>query len=228
MASHEMTDATMLETPKPEARERLLAAAASVFAAYGPAGATSRRIAEAASVNEVTLFRLFGTKDELIEEAVHACSMQERPASLPQFPLDPPSELAAWYAAEWQRLRHLAALLRQCFAVQRAHEQIRREATEVVSHSITVLDAYVTRLGYEDPALPRDREAAVRMFVGALLANTVAVEGDETPGHDASELAVTAQRYARTFLRALGWLASDTPRGIGWEWSPPPDEALDS
>ena len=34
--------------------------------------------------------------------------------------------------------------------------------------------------------------------------------------------------YARTFLRALGWLASDTPRGIGWEWSPPPDEALDS
>jgi AcrR family transcriptional regulator len=44
------------------ARERLLAAAAEVFARDGLTAATTREIAAVAGVNEVTLFRLFHTK----------------------------------------------------------------------------------------------------------------------------------------------------------------------
>jgi AcrR family transcriptional regulator len=48
------------------ARERLLDAAAVVFARDGLAGSTTREIARAAGVNEVTLFRLFQTKQNLL------------------------------------------------------------------------------------------------------------------------------------------------------------------
>lgn len=56
--------------PVPPARERLLAAAARVYARDGLAGATTRAIAQEAGVNEVTLFRLFQTKDKLLAAVV--------------------------------------------------------------------------------------------------------------------------------------------------------------
>jgi AcrR family transcriptional regulator len=49
-------------------RQRLLDAAVQVCAERGLQGATTREIAEAAGVNEVTLFRHFGSKEKLISE----------------------------------------------------------------------------------------------------------------------------------------------------------------
>jgi AcrR family transcriptional regulator len=49
-------------------RQRLLDAAVRVCAERGLHGATTREIAEAAGVNEVTLFRHFGSKEKLISE----------------------------------------------------------------------------------------------------------------------------------------------------------------
>jgi AcrR family transcriptional regulator len=54
-----VTDATMFD------------AALAVLAERGYAGATTRRIAEAAGINEVTLFRRFGDKRQLILAAIH-------------------------------------------------------------------------------------------------------------------------------------------------------------
>ena len=51
-------------------RRRILDAALDVFAASGTRAATTRRIAELAGVNEVTLFRHFGTKGELLDSAL--------------------------------------------------------------------------------------------------------------------------------------------------------------
>lgn len=55
--------------PSP-ARDRLLDAAARVFARDGLTGATTRAIAREASVNEVTLFRHFRSKERLIAAVV--------------------------------------------------------------------------------------------------------------------------------------------------------------
>lgn len=52
-------------------RERLLKAAAQVFARDGLAGATTREIARLADVNEVTLFRHFQNKKGLISAVVN-------------------------------------------------------------------------------------------------------------------------------------------------------------
>src|SRR3954466_8351143 len=51
-------------------RERLLAAAARVYARVGLNGATTRGIAAEAGVNEVTLFRHFKSKDRLLAAVV--------------------------------------------------------------------------------------------------------------------------------------------------------------
>jgi AcrR family transcriptional regulator len=55
---------------RPPARQLLLNAAARVFARDGLEGATTRAISREAGVNEVTLFRTFGTKEHLIEAVV--------------------------------------------------------------------------------------------------------------------------------------------------------------
>ena len=57
-------------SPRPDARQRLLAAAAQVFARDGLSGATTRAIAREAAVNEVTLFRLFRSKERLLAAVV--------------------------------------------------------------------------------------------------------------------------------------------------------------
>lgn len=54
----------------PDSRQRLLDAAARVFARDGLTGATTRAIAREAGVNEVTLFRHFKTKDRLLSAVV--------------------------------------------------------------------------------------------------------------------------------------------------------------
>ncbi|KAF0094474.1 MAG: TetR family transcriptional regulator [Puniceicoccaceae bacterium 5H] len=53
-----------------QTRDKLLAAAATVFVREGLAGATTRLIAREAGVNEVTLFRHFRSKDRLLAEVV--------------------------------------------------------------------------------------------------------------------------------------------------------------
>jgi AcrR family transcriptional regulator len=53
-----------------DVREALLKAAIKVFAETGSRGATTRRIAQEANVNEVTLFRHFKSKDDLLRAAL--------------------------------------------------------------------------------------------------------------------------------------------------------------
>ena len=70
-------------------RWKLLDAAARVYAETGYRGATTRRIAQVAGVNEVTLFRHFGSKDALIREALTHAEPGVDGARLPDDPIDP-------------------------------------------------------------------------------------------------------------------------------------------
>lgn len=56
------------------ARERILKAAVTLFSDYGFSGTTTKRIAAKAKVNEVTLFRLFGSKKNLLSEVIRQYS----------------------------------------------------------------------------------------------------------------------------------------------------------
>jgi AcrR family transcriptional regulator len=59
-----------LESDADETRRRILRAAARVFAEQGYARATTRALADAAGVNEVTLFRRFGSKQSLFAAVI--------------------------------------------------------------------------------------------------------------------------------------------------------------
>ena len=54
-----------------DAEQRILEAALKVFATEGYTGATTRKIAEEANVAEVTLFRKFKSKENLLKEVLN-------------------------------------------------------------------------------------------------------------------------------------------------------------
>lgn len=94
-------------------RDRLLDAAAEIFARNGLGAATTREIARAAGVNEVTLFRLFQNKKNLL------AAVLERVFTLPAAEVFPPgtdmtlAEIVQSYALRYStRLNKNLALIR--------------------------------------------------------------------------------------------------------------------
>src|ERR1051325_7500766 len=81
-------------------RERILQAAARVYAQHGFRGATTRLIAIEAGVNEVSLFRTFGSKAALFEAMMHSHSASLPVPELPEQPVDPQAELVPWCSSD--------------------------------------------------------------------------------------------------------------------------------
>lgn len=66
---------------QPASKSRIISAALELFQSQGFAATTTKQIAELAQVNEVTLFRNFGSKHDLLLEAVEATGMLTRISS---------------------------------------------------------------------------------------------------------------------------------------------------
>jgi AcrR family transcriptional regulator len=61
-----------------ETRQRILLATREIFAQKGSRGTTTREVADRAEVNEATLFRHFGTKQQLLQAMLdHFCTTTE-------------------------------------------------------------------------------------------------------------------------------------------------------
>ena len=202
-----------------DVREKIITAAMTAYAESGFQGATTRRIAEIAGVNEVTIFRNFGSKAALMDEAlfrrVAALKMVEPP--LPAVAVDPLTELTTWCDTFLSQLRGSRDLLRKAMgaAHTRFHEMANGfEPARCADHE---LDCYVQALirdGWISPALIADADAdelvtaAQTMLIGALWGDAMAREL-----HDDASLWVSetraAHRYVQMFLRALG--VADAP-----------------
>src|SRR4026209_2920921 len=116
-----------------EPRQRLIDAAIAVFGEYGFRGATTRRIADAAGVNEVTIFRLFGSTSALLEEAVRQSEARTtRPAhtELPDEPGDPEIELEPWARDHWRAMRDRRSVIRKMMSEIEEHPEISACMTE--------------------------------------------------------------------------------------------------
>ena len=93
-------------------RLKLLDAAARVYAETGFRGATTRRIAKEAGVNEITLFRHFGSKARLLHEAIVCAAVASPAALLPIRPVHPRRELMEWSRAHLKERKGRRALIR--------------------------------------------------------------------------------------------------------------------
>lgn len=188
-------------TPAASVRERLLAAAAHVYAQYGAAGATTRRIAAEAGVNEVTLFRHFGSKEALLDAAVQA-SVEHLPSvPLPEVPEDPQSELTAWCECELQRLTGANGLLQHCFAESVTRPEQGMQAGDVVLDLHVALRTYVAALQRHGFHVESDVLSPALAMLVSVLVNDALGRGHVgpmlPPRHEAASV------YAQAFLRLL-------------------------
>lgn len=185
-------------------RQRLLEAAMRVFAESGFRGATTRRIAEAAGVNEVTLFRQFKSKNALINEAAELYARRRSEEALPQPPVSPLKELTEWCTAHLVLLQDSRELIRKCMAEVGAHPNIAgcvRQGPDVVHKQL--LDYATSLVRQQGLQVSRDDvRVSCLMLQGSLFAD--AMGRDIMPDLFPRSVNRAGADYARIFLRMLG------------------------
>lgn len=187
-------------------RERILEAAARVYAQHGFRGATTRLIAIEAGVNEVTLFRLFGSKAQLFDELLHQRLRSTAVSELPAEPADPEHEVTAWCSATLTQMRESRSVLRKMIGEMEERPEAAASACEGPHCAAEALGAYLARVratgrAGAEPEEGADR-TAISMLMGALFGDAmcrdIMPEGFPQDAEDAPAM------YVRTFLRAVG------------------------
>jgi AcrR family transcriptional regulator len=185
-------------------RDQLIEAAARLYAEAGYRGATTRRIAGAAGVNEITLFRHFGSKDALIREAVSRAESSLAPGVvLPDAPRDAFRELRDWARAHLADMRARRSLIRTCMGEIEEHPGIFSGENSPPAAAAKALSRYLRRLRENGFAkAPFDEATAASMLMGVLFAD--AMGRDIMPDMYRSDPDQALDQYVKLFLRAIG------------------------
>jgi AcrR family transcriptional regulator len=194
--------------PAMNVRDQLLDATVRVFAEAGYRGATTRRIAFEAGVNEITLFRHFGSKDALIREAI-ARSQQASTIGLPDTPANPLRELCDFARSHLAEMRARRALIRTCMGEFEEHPEIIVPENSPIAQAAKGLARYLARLREQGMATAAfDESVAATMLMGVLFADAMGRDIMRDLFPTQAEDALT--EYLRIFLRGLGASATHT------------------
>ena len=183
-------------------RDRILDAAKKIYAQHGFRGATTRLIAAEAGVNEVTLFRTFGSKGALLEAVLDENDNCDAVNPLPDPPVDPQRELTDWVSMHLERIRHLRPMLIHAISEYEERPEVAgfacRGRIDVHRH----ITEYVERL-HERGLADRDADvaAAVTMLISSVMSDAMGrpmAPNTFLPPDEA------APRYVRCFLRMIG------------------------
>jgi len=204
---------------------KLLDAAVRVYGELGFRGATTRRIADEAGVNEITIFRHFGSKEALINEAIRAHAFRPVVPELPEVPVEPARELTAWCAALLNHLSDARLLIRRMMSEKDERPDVAPCVGDGPRYATHHLRAYMVRLqrhGFLTPIAAGARThaegdrrpwpapmadvgvdiaAAVSMLMSALFADAMGREMMPDIYPQPAERAAAA--YVSLFLRAL-------------------------
>jgi AcrR family transcriptional regulator len=190
-----------------DVRSQLIQAALQVYAEAGSRGATTRRIAEVAGVNEVTLFRHFGSKDALVRRALERVAEDALSVRLPAEPADPGAELLAFCVAQHRGLTQVRALVRRTMAEHQEHPEAASVAQHITAGIDKELRTYLERVRVAGFTRERwETRVACAMLLGTLFADAVGrdclPDRYPTPAEDA------VAGYVGLFCRALGVAAA--------------------
>jgi AcrR family transcriptional regulator len=186
-----------------DTRQVILDAAARVFSQHGFRGSTTRRIAEAASVNEVTVFRYFGSKAALLQEALKGVNASSTANSLPREPVNPAAELTRWCEALVEHLTLRQSVIRKCMGELEERPELAARAADAPKRATSELCAYFRRLkakGHTTESF--DAPTAAAMLIGAIFHD--AMGRRMMPDIYPKPARNAPRRYADLILRAIG------------------------
>ncbi len=184
-------------------RDRILDAAKKIYALHGFRGATTRLIAIEAGVNEVTLFRTFGSKAALFEAVMSAHVANAPIPGLPDNPEDPEHEMTDWVNAVLSHMRENRALIRKSFGEIEDRPDAAMSMCEGPNCAGMILTDYLLRLqSMGILAADGDIPTAVAMLMSSMFGD--AISRDVMPSAFPQPQEEAAARYVRIFLRALG------------------------
>lgn len=184
-------------------REKIIEAAERVYSLHGFRGATTRLIAIEAGVNEVTIFRIFGSKAALLDEVAQRMSIENASAGrLPAEPQDPEREVIAFARAQLEHLWTRCSMIRKTLSEM----EDRPDLCSCIAHGPTSaarhLRKYVEALQAAGRA-DRDIDPLVpsAMLLGALFADAM---GRDFMPEIYPEPERAAELYTKSFLASIG------------------------
>ncbi|MBL0940775.1 MAG: TetR/AcrR family transcriptional regulator [Gemmatimonadaceae bacterium] len=190
-------------------RHRILNAAARIYAQHGWRGATTRRIADEAGVNEVTLFRHFGSKESLLDQMMQVCAAaRANGPTLPLVPENPQDELFEWSSAQHALITGMRSIVRQMISEAEERPRVGGCAADGPAAAAGELRDYMVRLRragiIADHVPPVEATAAATMLMGALFAD--AMNRDLMTTMFPQSVDESLRAYVRIFLRGVGAL----------------------
>jgi AcrR family transcriptional regulator len=194
-----------------DTRDRLLGVTARLFAESGYHGTTTRRIAQEADLNEVTVFRHFGSKDALIREALQRVARDRRPLLDTAAP-DAIAELDRWALACFTHFYDNRNLIRRMMGEMVERPEIAPGLSQDTNEEFFQLVRFLQALKQRGAARADFRpEAAAGMLIGALLSN--ALWRDLLP--DMPPPQENVRLYVDLMLRAVGAERRQAARKVG-------------
>ena len=186
-----------------DTRTAILNAAVQVFSQHGFRGSTTRRIADAAEVNEVTIFRYFGSKEALLQEAINTPIVVGIFTPLPADPVNPQHELAEWAGGIVKHLQSRRSVIRKCMGEIEERPELTARAAEMPTRATNELCDYFQRLaelGFTKQEF--DPTVASAMLIAALFHD--AMSREVMPDIFPKPASEAPARYAELVLRAIG------------------------
>ena len=198
-----INDSAVLASAPMELRDKILKAATELYAETGFRGATTRHIAQKAGVNEVTIFRHFGSKTALLHEAIRCACQTPVSDSLPEVPLDPRAELLRWAGDHWRDLWTRRSVIRTAMGEIEEHPELLPRENSPSACAGRALRAYLERLQSAGLAqAPFSTSAAMMTLMGTLFAD--AMSRDIMAFSYPLEPEAAISEYVDLFVRAIG------------------------
>jgi len=184
-------------------RDALLDVTARLYAEHGWRGTTTRRIAEAAGVNEVTLFRQFGSKEALLLESIRTASQDGVSLRLPEVPRRLHSELTHWALAHHAGINGKRQMIRNCLAEWEEHPDLAPVVCDGGMKAFAETTRYLTAARAQGLlATEGSLEAATVMLMNAVFMDAMTRDvGPMSPPHTVPEV---VEMFVELVLRALG------------------------
>lgn len=185
-----------------DTRKRILTAALDAYTRHGFRGATTRRVAAIAGVNEVTIFRIFGSKQALLAEALGSPTGPDPVAALPADTREPAAALTVWTGSCLRSLGERAPVLRACIGDSAERPELGAAVNAIRDSMFAELTGYLERM--REAGLVRstvDLRAAATMLAATIIADATGRDQapDHFPPHDQA-----AALYVAVILTALG------------------------